>query len=33
VRVESASVNRSFKRNSAGALISETSKREKKLKK
>ena len=33
VRVESASVNRSFKRNSSGALVSETSKREKKLKK
>lgn len=33
VRIESPAVNRSFKRNSAGALISETSKREKKLKK
>jgi hypothetical protein len=33
VRVESASVNRSFKRNSSGALVSEISKREKKLKK
>jgi hypothetical protein len=33
VRVESASINRSFKRNSSGALVSETSKREKKLKK
>ena len=33
VRVESAAVNRSFKRNSSGALVSETSKREKKLKK
>jgi hypothetical protein len=30
VRVESASKNRSFKRSSSGALISETSKREKK---
>ena len=33
VRVQSASANRSFKRNSSGALVSETSKREKKLKK
>jgi hypothetical protein len=33
VRVESATVNRSFKRNSSGALVSETSKREKKSKK
>jgi hypothetical protein len=30
VRVENASKNRSFKRSSSGALISETSKREKK---
>jgi len=30
LRVESASKNRSFKRNSAGALVSETSKRERK---
>lgn len=30
LRVESAAKNRSFKRNSAGALVSETSKREKK---
>ena len=30
VRVESAAKNRSFKRNSSGALVSETSKREKK---
>jgi hypothetical protein len=33
VRVESSALNRSFKRNSSGALVSETSKREKKLKK
>jgi hypothetical protein len=33
VRVESATKNRSFKRSSSGALVSETSKREKKLKK
>jgi hypothetical protein len=30
VRVESAAKNRSFKRSSSGALVSETSKREKK---
>jgi len=30
IRLESASKNRSFKRNSAGALVSETSKRERK---
>ena len=30
LRVESAAKNRSFKRNSAGALVSETSKRERK---
>jgi len=30
LRVESASKNRSFKRNSSGALVSETSKRESK---
>jgi hypothetical protein len=30
VRIESASKNRSFKRNSAGALVSETSKKERK---
>ena len=30
LRVESATKNRSFKRNSAGALVSETSKRESK---
>lgn len=30
VRIESASKNRSFKRSSSGALVSETSKREKK---
>ena len=30
LRLESASKNRSFKRNSAGALVSETSKRERK---
>lgn len=30
VRVQSAAVNRSFKRSSSGALVSETSKREKK---
>jgi len=30
VRLESAAKNRSFKRNSAGALVSETSKRERK---
>jgi hypothetical protein len=30
VRIESAAKNRSFKRSSSGALISETSKREKK---
>lgn len=30
LRVESATSNRSFKRNSAGALVSETSKRERK---
>jgi hypothetical protein len=29
-RIQSASVNRSFKRNSSGALVSETSKRERK---
>jgi hypothetical protein len=33
VRVESATRNRSFTRSSSGALVSETSKREKKLKK
>jgi hypothetical protein len=33
VRVESATKNRSFTRSSSGALVSETSKREKKLKK
>lgn len=32
VRVESAAVNRSFKRSPSGALVSETSKREKKKK-
>ena len=32
IRVESASKNRSFKRNSAGALVSETSARERKKK-
>jgi hypothetical protein len=32
IRVESASKNRSFKRNSAGALVSETSARERKTK-
>jgi hypothetical protein len=32
IRVESASKNRSFKRNSAGALVSETSAREHKKK-
>lgn len=30
IRLESAAKNRSFKRNSAGALVSETSKRERK---
>ena len=30
VRIESAAKNRSFKRSSSGALVSETSKREKK---
>lgn len=30
IRLESASKNRSFKRNSSGALVSETSKRERK---
>jgi hypothetical protein len=30
VRVQSASANRSFKRSSSGALVSETSKRERK---
>jgi hypothetical protein len=33
IRLESAAKNRSFKRNSAGALVSETSKRERKKKK
>jgi hypothetical protein len=33
VRVESAAKNRSFKRSASGALVSETSKREKKSKK
>jgi hypothetical protein len=32
IRVESASKNRSFKRNSSGALVSETSTRERKSK-
>jgi hypothetical protein len=32
VRVQSAAANRSFKRSSSGALVSETSKREKKKK-